>query len=214
MGVNPVPEGGPRVSRVARKPVLALLAAFVAAVVVSPVTVSAASVTIRITSRLEPAELTVAPGTRIRFVNADDERHRMRSLSGPAEFDSHNLEPGQSYSMTLIAKGTYAYLDERDDENSRYFGRIVVRAASGPGSASGGGSSSDGGSSSSTAPRSSAAVSMAGRAFAPATVTITAGGSVTFRNDDDRAHTVTATDGSFNSGTVGEGSSWKRTFRQ
>src|SRR5262245_16820563 len=158
MGVNPVPEGGPRVSRVARKPVLALLAAFVAAVVVSPVTVSAASVTIRITSRLEPAELTVAPGTRIRFANADDERHRMRSQSGPAEFDSHNLEPGQSYSMTLRAKGTYAYLDERDDENSRYFGRIVV----------GGGSSGTGSGSKASAPASgSAPVSMAGPALRP-----------------------------------------------
>ena len=55
---------------------------------------------------------------------------------------------------------------------------------------------------------------MAGRAFSPATVTIVAGGSVTFRNDDDRAHTVTAKDGAFNSGTIGEGGSWKRTFKQ
>ena len=55
---------------------------------------------------------------------------------------------------------------------------------------------------------------MAGRAFSPATVTIAAGGSVTFRNDDDRAHTVTAKDGAFNSGTIAEGGSWKRTFKQ
>ena len=55
---------------------------------------------------------------------------------------------------------------------------------------------------------------MAGRAFSPATVTIAAGGSVTFRNDDDRAHTVTAKDGAFNSGPIGEGGSWKRTFKQ
>ena len=74
----------------------------------------------------------------------------------------------------------------------------------------GGGGSSDGGSPSA----SSASVSMAGRAFSPATVTIAAGGSVTFRNDDDRAHTVTADDGAFNSGPIGEGGSWKRTFKQ
>ena len=55
---------------------------------------------------------------------------------------------------------------------------------------------------------------MAGRAFSPSTVTIAAGGSVTFRNDDDRAHTVTANDGAFNSGTIGEGGSWKRTFKE
>ncbi len=45
-------------------------------------------------------------------------------------------------------------------------------------------------------------------------MTIAAGGSVTFRNDDDRAHTVTADDGAFNSGPIGEGGSWKRTFKQ
>ncbi len=100
--------------------------ALVAAGFVAPVAASAATVSVRITDRLSPAELTVPAGATIRFVNADDERHRMRSQSGPAEFDSHNLEPGQSYSMKLTAKGTYTYLDERDDENARYFGRIVV----------------------------------------------------------------------------------------
>jgi plastocyanin len=189
---------------VVRRLVLAVLAAFVVAALVAPASASAATATIKITSRLSPAELSVAAGTTIRFVNADGERHRMRSQSGPAEFDSHNLEPGQSYAMKLSAKGTYTYLDERDDENSRYFGRIVV----------GGGGSSSGGSKAATPTTGSASVSMAGRAFSPATVTISAGGSVTFRNDDDRAHTVTATDGAFNSGTIGGGGSWKRTFKQ
>ena len=45
-------------------------------------------------------------------------------------------------------------------------------------------------------------------------MTIAAGGSVTFRNDDDRAHTVTANDGAFNSCTIPEGASWKRTFKE
>ena len=74
-----------------------LLASLVASVVIgfgAPVAASAAIVSIRITDRLSPAEVTVPAGTTIRFVNADDERHRMRSQSGPAEFDSHNLEPG------------------------------------------------------------------------------------------------------------------------
>ena len=192
---------------VAHRLVLASLVAGVAAGFVTLLAASAATVSIQITDGLSPRELTVPAGATIRFVNADDERHRMRSQTGPAEFDSHNLEAGQSYSMKLTAKGTYVYLDERDDENTRYFGRIVV-----------GGSSSStakppagGGSTSPTAL--SGSVSMAGRAFSPSTVTISAGGSVTFRNDDDRAHTVTANDGAFDSGTIGEGGSWKRAFK-
>jgi plastocyanin len=188
---------------VARHLVLASLVALVAAGFVAPVVASAATVSIRITDHLSPAELTVPAGATIRFVNADNERHRMRSQSGPAEFDSHNLEPGRSYSMKLTAKGTYTYLDERKDDDARYHGRIVV-----------GGEISGGGSSKGPAPASSPSVSMAGRAFSPSTVTIAAGGSVTFRNDDDRGHTVTANDGAFNSGTIDEGGSWKRTFKQ
>jgi plastocyanin len=190
-------------SHVVRHLVLASLVALVAAGFVAPVVASAATVSVRITDHLSQAELTVPAGATIRFVNADNERHRMRSQSGPAEFDSHNLEPGQSYSMRLTARGTYTYLDERDDDDTRYRGRIVV-----------GGATSGGGSSKGPAPALSPSVSMAGRAFSPGTVTIAAGDSVTFRNDDDRAHTVTANDGAFNSGTIGEGGSWKRTFKQ
>jgi plastocyanin len=188
---------------VARRLVSTVLAAFVVAAFLAPAAASAATATIKITNRVSPAELSVPAGTTIRFVNADDERHRMRSQSGPAEFDSHNLEPGQSYSMRLTAKGTYPYLDEREDDDTRYHGTIVVGGAGG---------------STSTAPSSgsgatSASVSMAGRSFSPSTVTIAAGGSVTFRNDDDRAHTVTANDGAFDSGAISEGGSWKRTFK-
>ena len=178
-----------------------------------PVAASAATVSVRITGHLSPAELAVPASATIRFVNADNERHRMRSQSGPAEFDSHNLEPGQSYSMKLTARGTYTYLDERDDDNSRYHGRIVVGGSSGSATKPSSGGGSSGGGSTSATP-SSVSVSTAGRAFGPATVTIAAGGSVTFRNDDDRAHTVTANDGAFNSGTIAEGESWKRTFKQ
>ena len=186
---------------VARRLVSAALAAFVVAAFIAPAAASAATTTITITDRVSPESLSVPAGTTVRFVNADDERHRMRSQSGPAEFDSHNLEPGQSYSMKLTAKGTYTYLDEREDDDRRYHGKIVV---------GGGGSMSTATSSGSVSK--SASVSMAGRSFSPSTITIAAGGSVTFRNDDDREHTVTASDGAFNSGTIAEGGSWKRTF--
>ena len=49
-------------------------------------------------------------------------------------------------------------------------------------------------------------------AFQPATLTISAGERVTFQNDDDEAHTVTATDKSFDSAGLDSGQSWTHTF--
>jgi plastocyanin len=50
--------------------------------------------------------------------------------------------------------------------------------------------------------------------YSPATITIRAGDTVTWTNDDDRDHTVVASDGSFNSGTIGSGESFSHTFEK
>lgn len=55
-------------------------------------------------------------------------------------------------------------------------------------------------------------VAIAGFAFTPATVTITAGDSVTWTNSDPVAHTATATDGSWDTGDIVEGASASITF--
>jgi plastocyanin len=49
-------------------------------------------------------------------------------------------------------------------------------------------------------------------AFAPATLTVHAGDTVTFINDDDDAHTVTADDGSWDSDGLNQTERWKHTF--
>lgn len=49
-------------------------------------------------------------------------------------------------------------------------------------------------------------------AFAPATITIDVGTTVTWRNSDQVVHTVTAKNGSFNSGNIRPGQTWSRTF--
>ena len=51
-------------------------------------------------------------------------------------------------------------------------------------------------------------------AFKPASLTITVGERVTFQNDDDEAHTVTATDKSFDSAGLDSGQTWTHTFEK
>ena len=55
-------------------------------------------------------------------------------------------------------------------------------------------------------------VSIAGFAFAPATITVPVGASITWTNSDSAGHTVTADDGSFKSGTLTTGATFKQTF--
>ena len=49
-------------------------------------------------------------------------------------------------------------------------------------------------------------------AFSPATVTVRAGDTVTFVNDDDDAHTATADDASWDSEGLNQGQRWTHTF--
>jgi plastocyanin len=56
------------------------------------------------------------------------------------------------------------------------------------------------------------AVAIKDFAFAPATVTVIAGQTVRFVNRDEEAHTVTAKDGSFDSGGLDTGASWTHRF--
>lgn len=55
-------------------------------------------------------------------------------------------------------------------------------------------------------------VTIKGFAFEPAILTIAAGDSVTFVNQDGATHTVTATNGAFDTGKLGRGDQSKLTF--
>jgi plastocyanin len=152
---------------------------------------------------LEPAQLKVAPGTTVTWRNADDERHRMRSRTGPERFDSGNLEPGETFAFTFATPGTYPYLDERDDENAAYMGTIVVSGA--------GGTTPDAATAGPLA--AAASVSLIDDSFQPSTIEIAAGGTVTWHNiDGDDSHTVTSSEGDFDSGILEGGASFAETF--
>ncbi|OBG60233.1 MULTISPECIES: cupredoxin family copper-binding protein [unclassified Mycobacterium] len=71
------------------------------------------------------------------------------------------------------------------------------------------------GSTSVTAPAAPATgnqVNIDGFAFAPVTLTVTAGTTVTWTNRDEEPHTVAASDGSFHSPGMGTGATFTHTF--
>lgn len=55
-------------------------------------------------------------------------------------------------------------------------------------------------------------VGLQGMAFGPVTLTITAGTTVTWNNNDNMAHTVTADDNTFDSGNIAVGAKFTKTF--
>ena len=57
-----------------------------------------------------------------------------------------------------------------------------------------------------------ASVSIKNMAFNPGSVSVTTGATVTWTNSDTTIHTVTADDGSFNSGNIAVGATYSRAF--
>jgi plastocyanin len=57
-------------------------------------------------------------------------------------------------------------------------------------------------------------VTMSGGMFGPASLQVEAGTTVTWRNDDDEMHTVTASDGSFDSGDLDPDETFTHSFSE
>src|SRR6476619_2529459 len=55
-------------------------------------------------------------------------------------------------------------------------------------------------------------ISIAGMSFSPSSLTVKAGTTVTWTNNDNVLHTVTADDASFSSGDMNNGSTYSHTF--
>lgn len=60
--------------------------------------------------------------------------------------------------------------------------------------------------------KSQVAVAIANFSFQPGSSAIAVGGTVTWTNNDSMPHTVTADDGSFNSGSIAPGATYSHTF--
>ncbi|MGB7478832.1 MAG: cupredoxin family copper-binding protein [Burkholderiaceae bacterium] len=59
--------------------------------------------------RFSPPTLTVAAGTRVTWVNRDDEAHTVTSSADPRVFSSPPLDTGEQFSFTFAAPGSYSY---------------------------------------------------------------------------------------------------------
>ena len=172
----------------------------------------AAEATVTFTDRANPATLDVASGTTVTFANQSGERRRVRSKDGPEEFDSGNIEPGDSWSVVLHGAGNYPYVDERDHDDTAFHGTITVGAVTQSAGGSAGapaGSSPPSGSPAPSAPT-TASVAILDRSFSPATATVAPGGTVSWTNQSDRDHT--ATGAGFDSGVLGGGGRFSHTF--
>jgi plastocyanin len=185
-------------------PLLALIAVMFA---VSPVRAEdsvpgSPDVTITLRDGVSDKDVRVPRGGIVRFVNRDDERHRMRSGSGEG-FDTGNLEPGESFQVRLPTEGTFTYIDEREDDDARYHGRIrVVADGTKP--------ASDG-----TARITAATITIVDEAFDPGTTTVEVGGTVKFQNADGDEHTATSAGaGGIDSGVLATGATYQKTFTE
>jgi plastocyanin len=56
-----------------------------------------------------PPTITVAPGTRVTWVNHDDVPHTVTSSVKPREFDSKAMDTDDAFSFVFAAPGTYDY---------------------------------------------------------------------------------------------------------
>ncbi len=100
----------------------------------SPTPTSPNTFRISSTGTISPAEMTVAPGTRVLFVNDHSRRHDMSSDPHPEHTDCPeinqvgSLNTGQTRETgNLVAVRTCGFHDHDDPDNSGLRGRIVIR---------------------------------------------------------------------------------------
>lgn len=168
-------------------------------------------VTISITTTLSPKTTTIAVGTIVTWTNNDSQTHELRSTSGPVEFRSNPLNPGQSATFTFNTLGTYTYEDHQHSGAAAYQGTIIVSDAATPVTNPPAPGATNPPATTPPAPM-TASVQLAGQQFSPSNVTVAVGATVTWLNNDGAKHTVTADNASFDSGTLNAGLSFVHTF--
>src|SRR5215211_926165 len=146
-----------------------------------------------------PGELTIDLGQTVAFINAHHDEH---TATGSG-FDTGVIASGDVATVTLDTAGRFAYACQIHPVMT---GSIGVRGADGvvPETQS----------ASQEVPADATTVRIVNLAFNPAEVTISTGSTVSWTNDDSVPHTVTSTDGVFDSGIFDPGANFTWTFDQ
>ncbi len=153
----------------------------------------------------QPGTVTIDLGGSVTWVNLDDDDH---TATG-AGFDTGILPPGALETVTFEEPGVFPYSCQI---HPVMVGRVEVRDENGvvpiPAAASPAASPQ----ASPAAAGLGAEVTMLDIAFDPPQLEIAAGTTVTWTNAEAIPHTVTAADGSFDSGVLEEGGTFQQTF--
>ena len=145
-----------------------------------------------------PSTLTVDAGQSITFVNEHDDEH---TATGSG-FDTGVIPPGGMATVVLDEPGTFAFACQFHPEMT---GSIGVRGPDGtvppPVAAT-------------PPPEGGATVEIVDLAFSPDAITVAVGTTVVWTNTGAVPHTVTAADGTFDSGVLDPGASFAHTFTE
>jgi plastocyanin len=149
-----------------------------------------------------PVTLTIQVGETVTWINDDGRDHTVTARD--RSFDSGIMTSGALFEWTFTQPGTYEYFCALHPD---MVGTIFVEGAGGvlpppapepdPAPVPGTGD-----------------ISIIDFSYGPAVLTVPAGSSVTWVNEGVALHTVTARDGSFDSGLMATGDSFTRTFTQ
>ncbi len=146
-----------------------------------------------------PANATVIIGVNntVTFVNQDIVVHTV--TASDKSFDSGDIKPGSSWVYNFTTPGTFGYYCIY--HSSWMKGSITVK----------GGAAGSGGAQVSIPPGTGSNLNLN---YQPPSIVVVIGvnNTVTFVNRDGVPHTVSATDGSFDSGNLAAGASWTHTF--
>jgi plastocyanin len=166
---------------------------------VQPAAAPPGSIEVRIVSDdaggFVPSDLTVDLGQTVAFVNAHHDEH---TATGSG-FDTGIIPSGGVATVVLDEAGTFAYACQIHPVMT---GVIRVRGADGTVPEA----------QPAATPVGAAAVSIANLAFDPPSLDVAAGDTIVWRNDDTVPHTVTADDGSFDSGIFDPGATFSQVF--